>query len=42
MLNADHCGLETTALCIHPPLDSNANDVAHVAAFPPAATRHGR
>jgi hypothetical protein len=35
------CLFGSTALYMHPALDTNANDVAHAAAFPPAVSRHG-
>ena len=41
MINVLQTLLETTALCIHPALVTNANDAAQVAAFPPAVSRRG-
>ncbi|OIB56567.1 hypothetical protein BBD46_17450 [Natrialba sp. SSL1] len=41
MTNVDQTPTETTALCMHPLLVINANDVAHAATFPLAGFRHG-
>ncbi len=41
MTNVDQTAHETTALCMHPDFEMNANDVAHAATFPPAAFQRG-